>query len=68
MHGNLKAPLQVQDRNSRAGKSIRNSFVQYFGGEELDAAALLIPIHRFLPPDDPRVLGTIDAVWTPVPW
>jgi alpha,alpha-trehalase len=40
-----------------------NSFVQSFGEEELDASALLIPLHRFLPPHDPRVQGTIDAVW-----
>lgn len=39
-----------------------NSFVQSFQDEELDAATLLIPIHGFLPPDDPRVQGTIDAV------
>jgi GH15 family glucan-1,4-alpha-glucosidase len=36
------------------------SFVQAFGSKELDASNLLIPIMRFLPPDDPRVLGTID--------
>jgi alpha,alpha-trehalase len=40
-----------------------NSFVQSFETEELDATTLLVPIHRFLPPDDPRVQGTIDAVW-----
>ena len=40
-----------------------NSFVQSFGEEELDASALLIPIHRFLPADDPRVQSTIDTVW-----
>lgn len=38
-----------------------NSFVQTFGGESLDAANLLIPIVGFLPPDDARVQGTIDA-------
>ncbi|HEX9906444.1 MAG TPA: glycoside hydrolase family 15 protein [Propylenella sp.] len=40
----------------------RGSFVQYYGGEALDAALLLIPIVGFLPPEDPRVLSTIDAV------
>ncbi|GAB3035714.1 glycoside hydrolase family 15 protein [Natronobiforma cellulositropha] len=40
-----------------------NSFVQYFDAEEaLDATALLVPIYGFLPPDDERVQGTIDAV------
>lgn len=40
-----------------------NSFVQSFESEELDATALLIPIHQFLPPDDRRVQSTINAVW-----
>ena len=40
----------------------RNAFVQSFGGKELDASLLLIPILGFLPPDDPRVHGTIAAV------
>ncbi|HWU47757.1 MAG TPA: glycoside hydrolase family 15 protein [Humibacter sp.] len=39
-----------------------NSFVQSYGSENLDASLLLIPRVRFLPPDDDRVLGTIDAV------
>jgi len=39
------------------------SFVQCFGEEQLDATALLIPIHQFLPPEDPRVQSSIDAVW-----
>ncbi|UHQ99270.1 glycoside hydrolase family 15 protein (plasmid) [Natrinema zhouii] len=39
-----------------------NSFVQSFSDDEaLDAANLLIPVVGFLPPDDPRVQGTIDA-------
>ncbi|MGY1584482.1 glycoside hydrolase family 15 protein [Streptomyces sp. MN13] len=40
----------------------RNTFTQYYGSKELDAALLLIPRVGFLPPDDPRVLGTIEAV------
>ena len=40
----------------------RNSFVQAYGKEDLDASLLLIPALGFLPPDDPRVLGTIDAI------
>ncbi|MDO0928332.1 glycoside hydrolase family 15 protein [Streptomyces sp. TG1A-8] len=40
----------------------RNTFTQYYGSRELDAALLLIPRVGFLPPDDPRVAGTIDAV------
>ena len=40
----------------------RNTFTQSYGSRELDAALLLIPRVGFLPPDDPRVTGTIDAV------
>ncbi|MFD4879487.1 glycoside hydrolase family 15 protein [Streptomyces sp. NPDC058420] len=40
----------------------RNTFTQYYGSQELDAALLLIPRFGFLPADDPRVIGTVDAV------
>jgi GH15 family glucan-1,4-alpha-glucosidase len=39
-----------------------NSFTQSYGSDELDASTLLIPLVGFLPADDPRVAGTIDAV------
>jgi GH15 family glucan-1,4-alpha-glucosidase len=40
----------------------RNTFTQFYGSKGLDAALLLIPRVGFLPPDDPRVRGTIEAV------
>ncbi|GIH70076.1 glycoside hydrolase family 15 protein [Sphaerimonospora thailandensis] len=40
----------------------RNTFTQSYGSHELDASLLLIPIVGFLPPDDPRVVGTIEAI------
>jgi GH15 family glucan-1,4-alpha-glucosidase len=40
----------------------RNTFTQAYGSKQLDAALLLIPQVRFLPWDDPRVAGTVDAV------
>lgn len=40
----------------------RNTFTQYYGGKELDASLLLIPQVGFLPPDDKRVIGTIEAI------
>ncbi|WP_030679345.1 glycoside hydrolase family 15 protein [Streptomyces cellulosae] len=40
----------------------RNTFTQCYGSRELDASLLLIPRVGFLPPDDPRVTGTIDAI------
>jgi GH15 family glucan-1,4-alpha-glucosidase len=42
----------------------RNTFTQYYGSKELDASVLNIPLVGFLPGDDERVTGTIDAVWT----
>ncbi len=40
----------------------RNTFVQAFGESELDAASLLLPRVDFLAPDDPRMVGTVDAI------
>ncbi|MGX1269133.1 glycoside hydrolase family 15 protein [Streptomyces phaeoluteigriseus] len=40
----------------------RNTFTQFYGSRDLDASLLLIPRVGFLPPDDPRVTGTVDAV------
>jgi GH15 family glucan-1,4-alpha-glucosidase len=40
----------------------RGVFVQRYGSTDLDASLLLIPIVGFLPPDDPRVRATIDAI------
>ncbi|MFE9839743.1 glycoside hydrolase family 15 protein [Streptomyces sp. NPDC005551] len=40
----------------------RNSFTQSYGSQELDASTLLIPRVGFLPPDDPRVVGTVEAI------
>jgi GH15 family glucan-1,4-alpha-glucosidase len=39
-----------------------NSFVQSYGSKQLDASCLLIPVVGFLPPDDPRVIGTVEAI------
>jgi len=39
-----------------------NSFVQYYGSKDLDASLLLLPLVGFLPPEDPRIKGTIAAV------
>jgi GH15 family glucan-1,4-alpha-glucosidase len=40
----------------------RNTFVQYYGASALDASLLLIPGSGFLPDDDPRIAGTVDAI------
>ncbi len=38
------------------------SFVQCYGSKQLDASLLLLPCLGFLPPDDPRVRGTLRAI------
>ncbi len=38
------------------------SFTQYFGGQELDASLLLLPLVGFLPATDPRMAATIEAI------
>jgi GH15 family glucan-1,4-alpha-glucosidase len=68
----LEAPLdrwkQIRDEIhaevcERGYDSERNTFTQYYGSKELDAAVLNIPLVGFLPGTDDRVGGTIDAVW-----
>ncbi|MBI4408743.1 MAG: glycoside hydrolase family 15 protein [Gemmatimonadetes bacterium] len=49
---------EVMEQGWHAGKQ---SFVQYYGTEALDAANLLVPAVGFLPPTHPRVKGTIEA-------
>src|SRR5262245_50661001 len=40
----------------------RNTFTQSFGSSELDASLLLMAVVGFLPPNDPRVRGTVAAI------
>ena len=40
----------------------RQTFTQSFGNGELDASLLLLPTVGFLPPDDPRIRGTVAAI------
>jgi GH15 family glucan-1,4-alpha-glucosidase len=40
----------------------RNTFTQYYGSKELDANVLQLALVGFLPGDDDRLTGTIDAV------
>jgi GH15 family glucan-1,4-alpha-glucosidase len=40
----------------------RESFVQYYGGEALDASLLLMPLVKFVGPTDPRWLATLNGI------
>jgi len=40
----------------------KNSFVQYYGSDALDASLLLMPLMKFVGPTDPRWLATLDRI------
>jgi GH15 family glucan-1,4-alpha-glucosidase len=40
----------------------RGTFTQYYGSRQLDASVLMLPLVGFLPPDDPRIVGTVRAL------
>ncbi|MFF8861144.1 glycoside hydrolase family 15 protein [Streptomyces sp. NPDC015139] len=40
----------------------RNAFVQYEGGDVLDASLLMMPLAKFIAPTDPKWLSTLDAL------
>jgi GH15 family glucan-1,4-alpha-glucosidase len=40
----------------------RGSFVQAYGSSQLDASLLMIPLVGFLPANDPRIRGTVEAI------
>lgn len=40
----------------------KNSFIQQYGSDDLDASLLLMPAVGFLPGSDPRVRGTVEAI------
>ncbi len=44
------------------GVDDRGVFTQRYGDPALDASALMIPLLRFLPPEDPRVRATVLAI------
>ncbi|HXS14363.1 MAG TPA: glycoside hydrolase family 15 protein [Acidobacteriaceae bacterium] len=39
-----------------------NSFTQSYGSKNVDASCLRLALVGFLPPGDPRIIGTIDAI------
>ena len=48
---------EILERGVRGGV-----FRQHYDTDALDASTLLIPLLRFLPPDDPRVRATVEAI------
>jgi GH15 family glucan-1,4-alpha-glucosidase len=57
----IRAAIQAEVCEKGFNRRI-GAFVRAYGSDELDASALLIPTVGFLPPTDPRLRGTVDAV------
>src|SRR5690242_8275876 len=54
---------RIHDSVCREGyNEQKQSFVQYYGTDSLDASLLLLPMVGFLPPNDPRIKGTVAAI------
>jgi GH15 family glucan-1,4-alpha-glucosidase len=54
---------QVHDQVCREGFNTKlNSFVTYYGAQQVDASLLLLPLVGFLPATDPRILGTVRQI------
>ncbi len=47
----------AQGYNKKVG-----AFTQYYGADALDASLLMVPLVGFLPPSDPRVTSTVEAI------
>jgi GH15 family glucan-1,4-alpha-glucosidase len=59
----IRLRADIHDEVCRFGFSQElGSFVQYFGSKELDASLLMLPLAGFLPPEDPRIRGTVAAI------
>ena len=47
---------------AKAWNEERRTFTQVYDGDELDASLLLLPLLGFLPPSDPRIASTMEAI------
>lgn len=57
LRGEIRARVEADGVDPETG-----AFVQAFGSRFLDASVLLVPLVRFLPPDDPRVRATVGRI------
>jgi GH15 family glucan-1,4-alpha-glucosidase len=58
---NIRAQIHA-DVCARGYDEALGSFVRAYGSTELDASLLLMPVLGFLPPDDPRICRTVEAI------
>jgi GH15 family glucan-1,4-alpha-glucosidase len=62
----LKVRNQIsQEIMQRGWNETRQSFVQHYDSDTLDASALIMPLVFFMAPKDPRMLKTLDAIRQP---
>lgn len=47
---------------AKGWSTTRQTFVQYYGSESLDASNLIMPLVFFPSPNDPRMLQTLEAI------
>ena len=57
-----EAAGEIHDDVCANGTDARGVFVQHYDTTALDASLLLLPLVRFLPPSDPRIRATVDAI------
>ena len=62
VHSTLSPKISHAEVMEKGWSQHKNSFVQRYYSEALDAAVNFIPLMGFLPADDPRVAGTIAAI------
>ncbi len=59
----MQTSAQIYEQIMEQGWSeTKQSFVQYYGSEAIDASALLMMFTKFAGPTDPRILRTIDRI------
>ncbi len=59
----LQTSAQIYEQVMEQGWSEqKQSFVQYYGSDAIDASALLMVLTKFAGPTDPRILQTVDRI------
>jgi len=53
---------RIQEDILEHGTDDRGVFTQHYDTDALDASCLLLPLLRFLPPDDERIVATVEAI------
>jgi GH15 family glucan-1,4-alpha-glucosidase len=56
------AAQEIHDDICAHGVDDRGVFTQHYDTDALDASLLLMPLVRFLPPGDPRIVATVNAI------